>query len=69
MNFATLILLARKDLLKDIKVLILVLLAIGSGSLAIIPLNGLLGGFTKNMSDTTINVSIGHIAISPKKGE
>ena len=69
MNLRTLVFLARKDLLKDIKILLLILLAIGSGALAIIPLNGLLGGFTKNMSDTTIDVSIGHVIISPPKGE
>lgn len=69
MNLKTLLFLARKDLLKDIRVLILVLLAIGSGALAIIPLNGLLGGFTENMSETTIDVSVGHIVVMPEKGE
>lgn len=69
MNIRTLLFLARKDLLKDIRVLILVLLAVGSGALAIIPLNGLLGGFTKNLTDTTINVSVGHVVVTPEKNE
>lgn len=69
MNLRTLLFLARKDLLKDIGVLILVLLAIGSGALAIIPLNGLLSGFTENMTATTIDVSVGHVVVMPEKGE
>ena len=69
MDFRALIFPVRKDLLQDLRVLFLVLLAIGSGSLAIVPLNGLLGGFTKTISETTVDIAVGHVVVSPPKGE
>lgn len=69
MNLRTLLFLARKDLFKDWRVLFLVLLAVGSGALAIIPLNGLLAGFTTSLTATTVDVAVGHVIVSPPKGE
>lgn len=69
MNLRTLLFLARKDLFKDLWVLLLVLLAVGSGALAIIPLNGLMEGFIAHMSATTVDVSISHVIVSPAEDE
>jgi len=69
MNLRTLLFLAGKDLFKDLQVLVLVLLAVGSGALAIIPLNGLMEGFADNMSATTVDVSVGHVIVSPAENE
>jgi predicted exporter len=60
MNLRTLLFLARKDLFKDWRVLLLVLLAVGSGALAIVPLNGMLTGFTAGLTATTIDIAVGH---------
>ena len=69
MNLQTLLFLARKDLFKDWRVLFLVLLAVGSGALAIIPLNGMLSGFTASLTATTVDVAVGHVIVAPPKGE
>lgn len=65
MNLRTLLFLAGKDLFKDLRVLVMVLLAVGSGALAIIPLNGLMEGFAAHMSATTVDISVGHVIVSP----
>lgn len=67
MNPRTLIFLAWKDLTKDLRILSLVVLAVGSGSLAIVPLRGLLEGLTSNLIATTIDVSSGHVIIVPRE--
>lgn len=69
MNLRTLLFLARKDLFKDWRTLLLVLLAVGSGSLAIIPLNAMLNGFTASLTATTIDIAAGHVTISPPEGK
>ncbi len=69
MNLRTLFFLAVKDLTKDIKVLALVVMAVGSGAMAIIPLSGLMLGFSNYLSETTIDVSSGHVILSPEKDE
>lgn len=67
MNFKTLWFLARKDLSRNLLVLSLVVLAVGSGALVIIPLNGILNGFIQSFYATTIDVSTGHISVVPAK--
>lgn len=67
MNLRTLLLLAWKDLTKDLRILLLVVLAVGSGSLAIVPLRGLLEGLTKELIATTVDVSSGHVIIVPRE--
>lgn len=69
MNLRTLFFLAIKDLTKDVKVLALVVMAVGSGAMAIIPLSGLMLGFSNYLSETTIDVSSGHVILSPEKDE
>lgn len=69
MNPWTLFFLAIKDLTKDLRVLALVLLAVGSGAMAIIPLSGLMLGFRNYLSETTIDVSTGHIILTPGEDE
>lgn len=69
MNLRTLLFLARKDLLKDLRVLLLVLLAVGSGALAIVPLGALMEGFTAHVAAITIDVSTGHVILSPDEKE
>lgn len=69
MSARTLLFLVRRDLLKDWRVLALVLLAVGSGALAIVPLNSLLEGFTASLSATTVDVSVGHVQAVPGEDE
>jgi ABC-type lipoprotein release transport system permease subunit len=64
-NLRTLLFLAWTDLTKDWRVLSLVILAVGSGSLAIVPLRGLLEGLTRELIATTVDVSSGHVIIVP----
>lgn len=68
MNLKTLWFLARRDLTRNVVVLLLVTLAVGSGALVIIPLNGMLNGFIESFYATTIDVSTGHISVVPAKG-
>lgn len=68
-NLRTLLFLARKDLLKDWRVLLLVLLAVGSGALAIVPLNGMMTGFTASLTATTVDVAVGHAILVPPEGK
>lgn len=65
MNLRTLAFLVWKDLTRDPRVLLLVILAVGSGSLAIVPLRGLLEGLTQNLISTTIDASTGHLILTP----
>lgn len=69
MNLRTLLLLVWKDLTKDLRILSLVILAVGSGSLAIVPLRGLLEGLTKELISTTVDVSSGHLVITPREDQ
>lgn len=69
MNLSTLLFLARRDLFKNVRVLLLVLLAVGSGSMAVIPLNGLMSGLTGSLTAQTVDVSIGDVVVTPPKNE
>jgi len=69
MKLRTFLFLAIKDLTKDLTVLALVLLAVGSGATAIIPLSGLMLGFRNYLSETTVDVSTGHVILTPEEDD
>jgi len=63
------LLLAFKDVFKDKKTFILIILAVGAGIAIIIPMQGLLEGVIDNLYETTIEVATGHIIIHPEEDE
>lgn len=67
MNIKTLWFLVRKNLTRNLVVLFLVVLSVGSGALVIIPMSGILEGFIQSFYATTIDVSTGHIIVIPTK--
>ncbi|MCL5292388.1 MAG: ABC transporter permease [Actinobacteria bacterium] len=68
MNLKTLWFVVRKNLTRNLVVLSLVALAVGSGALVIIPMNGIMDGFLQSFFATTIDVSTGHVVVTPPKG-
>lgn len=61
--------LAFKDVLKDKKILLMIILVIGVGVTASLVAVAHFNGFKNYFTDTTINVMTGHLVILPKEGE
>jgi putative ABC transport system permease protein len=61
--------LALKDVLKDKKILLMIIFMIGIGVTASLTMTGLFNGFQDYFNDVTINVMTGHLAIFPKEDE
>lgn len=59
--------LAMKDVLKNRKILLMIILMIGIGVTATLTMSGLFNGFKEYFNDVTINVMTGHLTVFPKE--
>lgn len=60
---------ARKDILKNIRVFIFIILAIALATANIIIINGFMDGYSNTLTDATLEISSGHINIYPKEND
>lgn len=65
----TILFLAFKDILRNKKILLLIILAIGAGITVSLPMQALFEGFAVYFQEVAIDVMAGHITISPKEDE
>lgn len=61
--------LALKDVLKDKKILLMIILVIGVGITASLTFSGLFNGFKEYFNSVTIDVMTGHLTISPEENK
>jgi len=61
--------LALKDVLKDKKILLMIILVIGVGITASLTFSSLFNGFTEYFNSVTIDVMTGHLTISPEENK